>query len=509
MLRPLLRKTPIKFIPVFRHQRYSTEEKPKEEELTLLEMAKRSKLAGSLLKPPTFREQLSHYGKQSSEYTITMIKNIPSMLLSLVTWIGKTGWKILSNPKLVGIWWNDTKKATKEMGHHYWYGAKLLWADTKTSVNLLKKSLKGMELSRRERRALLNSVSDMFRLVPLLIVLIVPFLEFALPIALKLFPNMLPRQFEDASQRLIKEEQMKQTLKAKLALAKFLQDTVALMASDLKKNKSGETMATANELKVFIDRVRLGERVQNKDIVKFAKLFSDEITLDNISRPQLVAMCRYMGLSEYGNDVIMRFRLNNKLRRLKADDRLIAWEGVKSLSTEELVYACNVRGMKVSLPKEHLQKQLENWIQLSLDQNIPSSLLILSRAFSLTSSDEAEIDSEAIRDAIGSLPDEVVKEAQNETSIEGDTDVNRLKYEHIQRQNILIEQELKEAATKKVTPPTPEKKLSEEQIMVLGEAIANATKGGLVVEKNQSNRTKSCKSCGSFIAKIGREYRNH
>jgi LETM1 and EF-hand domain-containing protein 1, mitochondrial len=38
--------------------------------------------------------------------------------------------------------------------------------------------------------------------------------------------------------------------------------------------------------------VRKGEFVKNEDIIKFSKLFDDEITLDNISRPQLVAMCR-------------------------------------------------------------------------------------------------------------------------------------------------------------------------------------------------------------------------
>lgn len=37
----------------------------------------------------------------------------------------------------------------------------------------------------------------MFRLVPFLIFLIVPFMELLLPVALILFPNMLPSTFED------------------------------------------------------------------------------------------------------------------------------------------------------------------------------------------------------------------------------------------------------------------------------------------------------------------------
>jgi LETM1 and EF-hand domain-containing protein 1, mitochondrial len=50
----------------------------------------------------------------------------------------------------------------------------------------------------------LATVSDLFRLVPLLFFLIVPMMEFALPFAIKMFPNMLPRQFEDEDAKKIK-----------------------------------------------------------------------------------------------------------------------------------------------------------------------------------------------------------------------------------------------------------------------------------------------------------------
>ena len=49
---------------------------------------------------------------------------------------------------------------------------------------------------------------------------VVPFLEFALPVLLRLFPNMLPSTFED---KLKKEEEMKRRLAIRLELAKFLQ----------------------------------------------------------------------------------------------------------------------------------------------------------------------------------------------------------------------------------------------------------------------------------------------
>jgi LETM1 and EF-hand domain-containing protein 1, mitochondrial len=57
-------------------------------------------------------------------------------------------------------------------------------------------------------------------------------MELLLPICLKLFPNMLPRQFQSTKD---KEEILKNTVKAKIELARFLQHTVALMAKDLKQ----------------------------------------------------------------------------------------------------------------------------------------------------------------------------------------------------------------------------------------------------------------------------------
>jgi LETM1 and EF-hand domain-containing protein 1 len=98
----------------------------------------------------------------------------------------------------------------------------------------------------------------MFRLVPFAVILIVPFMEFTLPVLLKLFPNMLPSQFEG---KLQKEDKLRQTLRAKMELAKFLQDTMSMMANDLKNSESAETVATAEELEKFIETVRYADQI--------------------------------------------------------------------------------------------------------------------------------------------------------------------------------------------------------------------------------------------------------
>jgi LETM1 and EF-hand domain-containing protein 1 len=94
-------------------------------------------------------------------------------------------------------------------------------ADVKTARNLLKKTLQGSTLTRRERKQLLRTVSDLFRLVPMSMFLIIPFMEFALPFALKIFPNMLPSTFQDS---LKSEENMKRELKSRIAMAEFFQE---------------------------------------------------------------------------------------------------------------------------------------------------------------------------------------------------------------------------------------------------------------------------------------------
>lgn len=80
---------------------------------------------------------------------------------------------------------------------HYWHGSKLLAYETKISSRLIFKLMKGENLIRREKRQLLRTTSDLLRLIPFIIIAIIPFLEFALPLILKVFPNMLPSTFED------------------------------------------------------------------------------------------------------------------------------------------------------------------------------------------------------------------------------------------------------------------------------------------------------------------------
>ncbi|VVC95978.1 unnamed protein product [Leptidea sinapis] len=212
-------------------------------------------------------------------------------------------------------------------------------------------------------------------MVPFIVFILVPFLEFALPLFIKFFPNMLPSTFESKDQ---KDAKLKKHLKVKLEMAKFFQETLDQMAPQA-GNRHSEL---AKEFSNFFNRIRTsGDVATSEEIMKFSKLFEDEITLDSLQRPHLVALCKVLDVTSIGTSAMLRFNLKMKLRSLSADDKMIAKEGVDSLNYSELQLACRARGMRAyGISEERLRKELRNWLDLSLNEKVPPSLLLLSRA---------------------------------------------------------------------------------------------------------------------------------
>ncbi|KAK2837837.1 hypothetical protein Q5P01_015049 [Channa striata] len=264
---------------------------------------------------------------------------------------------------------------------HYYNGFRLLGIDINIAGRMVWRLLHGQVLTRRERRRLMRTCADLFRLVPFMVFIIVPFMEFLLPVFLKLFPEMLPSTFETESK---KEEKQKKGLAAKLELAKFLQETIAEMA---RRNKAkAQTEDETQRFSSYVQQVRgTGEQPTTKDIVRFSKLFEDELTLEHLERPQLVALCKLLELQPIGTNNLLRFQLMLKLRTIKSDDEMIAAEGVAAMSVSELQAACRTRGMRsLGLTTDQLRVQLQQWLDLHLNENVPPSLLLLSRAMYLT-----------------------------------------------------------------------------------------------------------------------------
>nr|XP_010309255.1 PREDICTED: LETM1 and EF-hand domain-containing protein 1, mitochondrial isoform X2 [Balearica regulorum gibbericeps] len=262
-------------------------------------------------------------------------------------------------------------------------------------------------------------------------------MEFLLPVALKLFPNMLPSTFETKSK---KEERLKKELRVKLELAKFLQDTIEEMAL---KNKAAKGNVT-KDFSTFFQKIReTGERPSNEEILRFSKLFEDELTLDNLTRPQLVALCKLLELQSIGTNNFLRFQLTMRLRSIKADDKLIAEEGVDSLTVKELQAACRARGMRaLGVTEERLKEQLKQWLDLHLNQEIPTSLLILSRAMYLP---DTLSPADQLKTTLQTLPESVAKEAQVKVAeVEGEKVDNKARLEATLQEEEAIRKENEE-----------------------------------------------------------------
>lgn len=73
---------------------------------------------------------------------------------------------------------------------------------------------------------------------------------------------------------------------------------------------------------MFLQIRETGERPSNEEILRFSKLFEDELTLDNLTRPQLVALCKLLELQSIGTNNFLRFQLTMRLRSIKADDKV-------------------------------------------------------------------------------------------------------------------------------------------------------------------------------------------
>ncbi|KAM6912896.1 mitochondrial proton/calcium exchanger protein isoform 2-T2 [Xenentodon cancila] len=338
---------------------------------------------------------------------------------------------------------------------HYYHGFRLLWIDTTIAGRMLWRVLNGNPLSRRERRQFLRTCADVFRLLPFLVFIIVPFMEFLLPVALKLFPNMLPSTFETQSK---KEERLKKELRVKLEMAKFLQDTIEEIAL---RNKAAQDVT--EEFSTFFQKIRSsGERPSNEQIIKFSKLFEDELTLDNLTRPQLVALCRLLELQSIGTNNFLRFQLIMKLRAIRADDKLISEEGVESLNVTEVQAACRVRGMRsLGVTEDRLREQLSQWLELHLNQQIPTSLLLLSRAMYLP---DTLSPADQLKTTLQTLPEMVTKEAQlMAAEMELSKVDNKTKLETMLQEEAAIRQDTKDREMERLADAA-EKAAKEEEL---------------------------------------------
>ncbi|KAK8795465.1 hypothetical protein WA158_000122 [Blastocystis sp. Blastoise] len=321
------------------------------------------------------------------------------------------------NPDLARPLISKGWKATKNGLHHVWISTKLLGKEMATGTKLGYKMALGGMLTRREKKQLTRAVGDTLRMVPFSVFIIVPFMEFTLPFFLKFFPNMLPSTFESETS---KETKMQKSLETRLSLATVFQDAIEQMTKT--KLEDGKDRESAETLLNLIHEARDGSLKSTTEIVELSKLFSDDITIDNMPRTQLVTLSRYMGLATYGPDEYLRVQLRGKIRYLMTDDLEIFYEGLDDLTLNELRVACQERGMiSTKLTKSGYYNEMKEWLNLSVNEK------------------NTMID--ALSSSISSLSDDIVKEAIIEAAPSDDKIATAIKLQRVKEEEKKIKEE--------------------------------------------------------------------
>lgn len=329
-----------------------------------------------------------------------------------------------------------TWQKVKKEAQHYWDGSKLLATEIRISWRLALKMAAGYELTRRENKQLQRTVQDLGRLVPFSVFIIVPLGEALLPLALKLFPNMLPSTFEGQKSKDAKASLLRSTRKE---VSTFLQTTLRETGLPL-----SSATAQKEEFATFFRKVRsTGEAPTAQDVIKVCKVFRDDLTLDNLSRPQLVSMCKYMNLNTFGTDMMLRYQIRHRMRQIKRDDRAISFEGVDSLTVSELQTACAARGIRThSVSPARMRTDLQTWLDLRLREGVPSTLLVLSNAYMYgQGSGEGSSQIESLIGVLSSIPEELFHEIELEVHNAEGAATNKQRLEVLKEQQDLIEEE--------------------------------------------------------------------
>jgi LETM1 and EF-hand domain-containing protein 1 len=207
----------------------------------------------------------------------------------------------------------------------------------------------------------------------------------------------------------------------------------------------------------------------------------------------------------------------------KLSRQLIKEEGIDSLTGSELRSACQARGM-IYQNYPHAKTQLEQWLNLSLEKDVPASLLILSRALALSPADSRpptpwyepkakEVEpagqlAEALQQTISGLPETLLENTQlncpttapedNQVKLQAlKTEMGKIKQEEEQRKQEKekekqekLEKEKKEKVASESAPIAMEKKHkapTAEDLLQVTEAVTTlASSSASTVMKERS-----------------------
>ena len=376
----------------------------------------------SLLRPYIYSNRRFN-STDSKDNTNSTTKNVVETKSKNPAEVASPSANVPAHAKKLTIW-----EKVKHEAHHYWEGTKLLGLEIKISSRLLYKMSSGYELTRREYRQLKRTTADVLRLFPFAMFVLIPFAELLLPIAIKIFPNLLPSTYES---KVDKDKKLALLRNTRYKVAQVLTDSKQMVS--LTSNLTDEQIV---DFKDFMTKLHSSksDEITRKQLLRVATIFKDDLILDNVSRGTLVAIAKYINLRPYGTDQILRYRIRHKMLKIKEDDRLIDEEGVENLSLIELQQACASRGIHMyNTTPGQMRQYLYEWLDMRLREKIPSTLMLLVNAYTYGEVERYSSTHEALKAVLSSLPIEFYHEQELQVDIDNATIQQRL--------NVLKEQE--------------------------------------------------------------------
>jgi LETM1 and EF-hand domain-containing protein 1 len=179
-------------------------------------------------------------------------------------------------------------------------------------------------------------------------------------------------------------------LQAKQQMAGFWQEVVAQRTNAILEEDNHEYGDKAAELQDFQEKLMSGHFPSLKEMLRFSRLFEEEMKLGAMSANQLRAMSKMLGLKPMTLPVHNQLQLRHHITSLRREDRDYLWEGIEGLTRSELIEACQKRAIRFhGSTEDEMRRELERWLEISRHKKIPTSLLLWIQSFSLTSEETA------------------------------------------------------------------------------------------------------------------------
>eukprot|EP00475_Leptophrys_vorax_P001364 TRINITY_DN10724_c0_g1_i1.p1 TRINITY_DN10724_c0_g1~~TRINITY_DN10724_c0_g1_i1.p1 ORF type:complete len:439 (-),score=94.48 TRINITY_DN10724_c0_g1_i1:26-1291(-) len=267
----------------------------------------------------------------------------------------------------------------KDEAKHYWHGTKQLARNFSIVWRLRMKQLRGGRLARRDTLELRRNARDSGKLIPFAVIAVVPFLEFALPIILKVFPNFMPSTYTTEHER---NQKYRKTQEERVKLFSILFDTVVRIGEHHFGDLEDE------EFQAVWSRFKSREAITREEFESVFKVIGPYMRFEDLDLDTLKALCSYVGISSAigFHPLILIRRLNKFMTFIQKDDKLIAeagaYVGIIRMFDTEVRQAGHERGLKViGASSEELRRDLFFWVQMSLSQEYVSTALLYFAAF--------------------------------------------------------------------------------------------------------------------------------